>query len=178
MNAKPMQSLLAILASAALLVACNGGDDETPEKSPEARETPAEETPEATTPTASPTPTGQPTLRVTLAAENEVPQAGDRGMSGAGTVRIDTASGQVCPSVDITKPQGVAIRAAHIHRGAAGANGPVVVPFQSDAEGIKDDCVTADRALVTEIEQQPQAFYVNVHTEQFPDGAVRGQLAR
>jgi hypothetical protein len=177
MKAKPMQ-LLAILASAALLVACNGGEEEEPQESPEARETPAEESPAATTPTAAPTPTGQPTFRVTLAAENEVPQAGDRGMSGAGTVRIDAASGQVCPNVDITKPQGTAIMAAHIHRGAAGANGPVVIPFQSDAEGIKDDCVTADPALVTEIQQQPQAFYVNVHTGQYPNGAIRGQLTR
>jgi hypothetical protein len=178
MNAKPMHSLLAIVASAVLLAACNGGEEEAPEESPEARETPAETTPEATTPTAAPTTSPSAVLRVTLAAQNEVPQAGDSEMSGTGTVRVDTASGQVCPDLNITKPQGTAIRAAHIHRGAAGANGPIVVPFQSEADRIKDDCATAEQALVTEIQQQPEAFYVNVHTEQFPNGAIRGQLSR
>jgi hypothetical protein len=175
MNARPMKSLLAIVASAVLLAACNGGEEETPEETPEARATPAEETPEAT-PTAAAT--APPVLRVTLAAQNEVPQAGDTEMSGTGTVRLNPASGEVCPDLEITKPQGTAIRAAHIHRGAVGTNGPVVIPFQSEADRIKDDCVTADPALVTEVSQQPDGFYVNVHTERFPNGAVRGQLTR
>jgi hypothetical protein len=173
-----MKSLLAIVASAALLTACNGGEEEAPEETPEARETPAETTPEAATPTATPAATAPPVLRVTLAAQNEVPQAGDSEMSGTGTVRLNPASGEVCPDLEITKPQGTAIRAAHIHRGAAGANGPIVIPFESEADRVNDDCVTADPALVTEVSQQPDGFYVNVHTEQFPNGAIRGQLSR
>ncbi|MDQ4145958.1 MAG: CHRD domain-containing protein, partial [Actinomycetota bacterium] len=74
--------------------------------------------------------------------------------------------------------EGTNIRAAHIHRGAAGTNGPVVIPFQVDAAGVSDDCVTAEPPLVNEIQQNPEAFYVNVHTERYPDGAIRGQLMR
>jgi LPXTG-motif cell wall-anchored protein len=37
--------------------------------------------------------------------------------------------------------------------------------------------VTADVALMTRIMQSPESFYVNVHTSDFPGGAVRGQLA-
>ena len=45
-----------------------------------------------------------------------------------------------------------------------------------DADGNVMGCATADRALVKEILQNPAGFYVNVHTSDFPAGAVRGQL--
>lgn len=178
MNARSTHFLLAIFTAAALLGACNGGEEETAPETPEATETAEEATPGATTPTASPLAEGQAMLRVTLAADNEVPNAGDREMSGSGTVRLNASSGEVCPDLDIEKPEATAIRAAHIHRGPAGENGPVVIPFESDADGVSDDCVTAEAALVNEVLQSPDGFYVNVHTERYPDGAIRGQLAR
>jgi hypothetical protein len=76
--------------------------------------------------------------------------------------------------------------AAHIHSGAAGTNGPVVVPFFATATtaglpptltGIAGS-VTADPAVLTQIRQTPNAFYFNVHTAAFPAGVVRGQLFR
>ena len=38
-------------------------------------------------------------------------------------------------------------------------------------------CVTADGALINRIIADPASFYVNVHTAEFPAGAVRGQVA-
>lgn len=46
------------------------------------------------------------------------------------------------------------------------------VPDDNDS----DDCDTVDDALVDEIRGNPGGFYVNVHTADFPDGAIRGQL--
>jgi hypothetical protein len=73
--------------------------------------------------------------------------------------------------------------ASHIHQGAAGVSGPVVVPFFSAPTGLPTSFsavagtvanVSAD--LVTQINRQPRNFYANVHTAEFPGGAVRGQL--
>ena len=70
--------------------------------------------------------------------------------------------------------------AAHIHRGAAGVNGPIVVPLtppERGDPGASSDCIPeVDPELLREIRAYPGGFYVNVHTEQFPAGAVRGQL--
>ena len=70
--------------------------------------------------------------------------------------------------------------AAHIHRGHAGVNGPVVVPLtapESGDPGASSDCrPEVDPTLLREIRANPGGFYVNVHTGQFPAGAIRGQL--
>ncbi len=69
--------------------------------------------------------------------------------------------------------------AAHIHAGRAGVNGPVVVPLTqpaTGAAGASHGCVRVDRALVKAIHAHPKDYYVNIHTEQYPGGAVRGQL--
>lgn len=69
--------------------------------------------------------------------------------------------------------------AAHIHVGRPGVNGPVVVPLTqpaTGAAGASSGCVRVDRALVKAIHAHPKDYYVNIHTEAFPGGAVRGQL--
>jgi hypothetical protein len=68
---------------------------------------------------------------------------------------------------------------AHIHRGGPGVNGPVVLPLRVPLNGIGSavtGCVQVDRALLSQIRATPGGFYVNVHTRDFPGGAVRGQL--
>jgi hypothetical protein len=37
-------------------------------------------------------------------------------------------------------------------------------------------CVSAARDLIKTIRMNPSNYYVNVHTTDFPDGAIRGQL--
>lgn len=73
--------------------------------------------------------------------------------------------------------------AAHIHKGAAGTNGPVVVNLAAPADGNAADCLTEGEAgkfvgtqTVAEILANPQGFYVNVHNADYPNGAIRGQL--
>jgi hypothetical protein len=66
---------------------------------------------------------------------------------------------------------------AHIHRGAAGANGPVVVPFDPPgATGDSVGCTPSTAALIDEITGNMAGFYVNVHTKEHPAGAIRAQL--
>jgi CHRD domain len=64
--------------------------------------------------------------------------------------------------------------AAHIHKGAAGVAGPIVIPFGGayTAKG----CTPTSAALITAIEANPKGYYVNVHSMKFPGGAMRSQL--
>jgi hypothetical protein len=67
--------------------------------------------------------------------------------------------------------------AAHIHFAPIGRAGDVVVPLPApDAEGHAHGCVAVERVLANQILTTPANFYVNVHTSDFPAGAVRGQL--
>jgi hypothetical protein len=68
--------------------------------------------------------------------------------------------------------------AAHIHRGAAGTNGPIVVPFVAPTTGMSQGCVSVADALLNEIRSDPGGFYVNVHTTAHPGGEIRGKLTR
>jgi len=78
-------------------------------------------------------------------------------------------------------------RAAHIHRGAAGTNGPVIVNLAWPQGGQSADCLTVGETrggnpvfvnggTPGEIFANPEGFYVNVHNGEYPAGAVRGQL--
>jgi hypothetical protein len=69
----------------------------------------------------------------------------------------------------------------HIHKAPFGANGPVVVPLFTTAVpttivAISGTASGLDPALVKDIAEHPSAFYANLHSAQFPGGAVRGQL--
>lgn len=74
-------------------------------------------------------------------------------------------------------------RAAHIHAGAEGQNGPVEVNLAWPQDGQAADCLTEGEAgkgleagEVARILADPHSYYVNVHNTEFPGGAVRGQL--
>ena len=111
---------------------------------------------------------------VALTGEAESP-AGDPVATGTATVRLRAGQGQVCYQLAATNLPAAA--AAHIHRASAGSSGPVVVPLQTpNAAGTASGCATAARTVVNAILADPASYYVNVHTAEFPNGAIRGQL--
>jgi hypothetical protein len=122
------------------------------------------------------TPTsGGTAFTVAMVGESESP-AGDPVGTGTATVRLRAGQGQACFSFQV---RNIALPAAgaHIHRAAAGAAGPIVVPLTAPGSGgTSRGCVPAARSTVAAILRSPAGFYVNVHTTDFPGGAVRGQL--
>jgi hypothetical protein len=61
---------------------------------------------------------------------------------------------------------------AHIHSGAAGVNGPVIVNFAGAFSG--SGLADPDLALITPVSSMN--YYVNIHNAVYPSGALRGQL--
>lgn len=69
--------------------------------------------------------------------------------------------------------------AAHIHQGRRSVAGPIVQPLEhpsSGDPGASSDCVQISNDLARGLRLNPGRYYVNVHTGDFPNGAVRGQL--
>jgi hypothetical protein len=126
--------------------------------------------------------TGKVTLLTArLKGANEVPGPGDPDGRGRAFVRL--GGGKAC---FVLQWSGIgAPTASHIHEGGAGAAGPVVVPFfqpGTNAASLPDTlsavagCVDVDAGLARRIAANPRAWYVNIHTADFPAGAIRGQL--
>jgi CHRD domain-containing protein len=111
------------------------------------------------------------TQTVTLSGANEVPPV-TTSASGTATVTIKPDH-----SVSVKESvSGMTATASHIHQGAAGANGPVIVPFTKTAD---NTFAAADGAKLTDA--QYEAFkagnlYVNVHSAAHPGGEIRAQL--
>lgn len=64
--------------------------------------------------------------------------------------------------------------AAHIHRGAAGVAGPVVVPLCGPCRNGQNGRRVVDDRVAEPFERG--GYYVNVHTAKNPAGEIRGQL--
>ena len=99
--------------------------------------------------------------------------------SASGTFKVEFKNGQACYTMS-TKGLGAKPVAAHIHRGAAGTNGPIVIDLKPTFKGtsprVSKKCVSARAATVASIRRNPGNFYANVHTSKNPGGAARGQL--
>lgn len=109
-------------------------------------------------------------IKVTLAGEQEVPPVKTAG-KGDGTIIVGndkTVSGSVTTS-------GIAGTAAHIHEGAAGINGPVIVPLTKagDTYSVPAGAKLTDAQFAS---FQAGNLYVNVHTAANPGGELRAQL--
>ena len=99
---------------------------------------------------------------------------GDPDGTGFATVLVDSKDGVACFDVDV---QNVATPiTGRIQSGSAGAIGPPVVFLFENREPPVRECVTADRKTLKEVGKNPEQFYLNIVNDEFPIGAVRGQL--
>ena len=146
--------------------------------------------------TTAPTATN-PTFTATLSPANEVPPVANAESVGRGTVTVTMnptyAGGQITAAtavfvVNMTGfPANTPINAAHIHPGAAGVNGSVLVSTGLVAGQVvlaggsgtyTSPAVTVVPAVAQQIINTPEAYYFNIHSTLNPGGVARGQLVR
>ena len=111
------------------------------------------------------------TQSVTLSGANEVP-AVSTSASGSGSVTVN-ADRTVSANITV---KGMNATAAHIHEGAAGSNGPVIVPFVKQGDNY---FVAPPGAKMTDAQFEAYKAgrtYVNVHSAAHPPGEIRAQL--
>lgn len=189
------RTAVTLLAVALLLGACTD-DDPTldPDASPDPTTTSeAEPDPTATTTTSTPAAAGEAEgseaegantddevqLTAELTPDAEVPGPGDDGASGSfeGTMELREASGELCYELNASGI-GSEVVSAHIHRGEVDEAGEIVIELQAPVEGSSSACVTVEAMDLVPLLEETSSYYVNVHSQDHPDGAVRGQLER
>lgn len=112
-----------------------------------------------------------------LDGKNEVPGPGSKG-KGDIQVFLKAKKEKVCFNLQVDKLD--TITAGHIHKGTADVAGPVKVTLidsQIEGTGSYEGCIANVKSkLIKKIASAPDRFYVNIHTLDYPDGAIRGQL--
>lgn len=116
-----------------------------------------------------------------MSGKQETPAADPDG-TGLARVFVNPSAGTVCFSLSWDNMASPTL--GHIHKGAVGVPGPIVVPLldkfsvdQLEVNNFIKGCVTSsNKALLADIAAHPDQYYVNLHNPRFPLGAIRGQL--
>ena len=110
---------------------------------------------------------------ITLSGENEVP-AITTASTSSGTLTLNTDDNTLSGSFTFS---GFTPTAAHIHKGFAGTNGAVVFPLELSADSKSFAVPSATVLDSTELASLKNGeLYVNIHSETFPSGELRGQV--
>jgi hypothetical protein len=119
---------------------------------------------------------GRNVFVVPMSPAQEVPPPASSA-TGTGTFVLDPATRKFSARLTVA---GMAATAAHIHAAAPGVNGPIIFPLTETAAGSGVWVSAADSTLS---EAQLAALnagglYFNAHSVAFPNGEIRGQIAR
>ena len=109
--------------------------------------------------------------KIALDGASEVPAVTT---TATGNATVDIKADRTVTALVIVT--GMTATASHIHEGAAGANGPVIVPFVKTGD---NTFAAAEGAKLTEAQYESYKagkLYVNVHSAKNPGGEIRGQL--
>jgi CHRD domain len=132
-----------------------------------------------------------PVFKLNLKPSQEVPPTGLKA-SANGSVTFDLTrnaqgvitSGDVIFSFNYEFPGNATVTGLHIHQGAKGTNGNIVVPAvlsandAADTDGVGNvtSVVPGSPATLQAILDNPRNYYVNLHTSANPGGALREQM--
>lgn len=111
------------------------------------------------------------TSELKLSGNQEVPPV-STSATGTGKITVED-DGSVSGSITV---QGLAPTMAHIHAGAAGTNGPVIIPLTKTAEGVWSVPPGAKLTAAQLASYRAGELYVNVHTDANKGGEIRAQI--
>jgi len=114
---------------------------------------------------------GSGAMKVNLSGAEEVPPV-NTAAKGSGSIRV-AKDGTVTGSVTTEGMNGVM---AHIHQGAKGQNGPVIVPLEKKGD---NTWAVPDGKKLTPAQMDALKagnLYVNVHSPAHKGGEIRAQL--
>lgn len=156
MRSRPMA--IGGIAAALLLTACGGGGATSQRSAPPG------------------TKASRPSVKyvVTMTGGGETPAGAANGV-GVAIIALHDSVNKVCWRFSHLHGF-VGATYAHIHQGAKGKSGPIVIPLSTASKLHHAGCVTASATLLAAIAKDPSAYYVNVHSVRYPQGAVRAQL--
>lgn len=130
------------------------------------------------------------TVQLTGAAE---PQGGDPNATGTAVITVNPGQETVCYSIswanasgEDADPTNDAVWGGHIHNAPAGSNGAIFVhlfggpPASMNTNfgttASTSGCVEHERDALLDILRDPDQYYVNIHSGEYPGGIIRGQL--
>ena len=110
-----------------------------------------------------------------LTADAVVPGPGD--FAASGTFKVSVSRDELYFSVQVANVSGL-IETIALYRAAPGSSGPMALRLSPSAIGIQglNGYVPVDRELGREISRYPERFYMEIRSNAYPNGALRGQL--
>jgi hypothetical protein len=124
-------------------------------------------------------------FNVDLRAENEPNNASTSESKGHAQVKV-FEDGTIEFAFTVNNKSGETYTRAHIHKAAAGVNGPIhwdfleagnpVASISDQPSQLRGVARPRAAAVLADLVANPDQYYVNVHSTVFPGGAMRGQL--
>lgn len=124
-------------------------------------------------------------FNVQLRSENEPNGASTSESKGHAQVKV-FEDGTIEFTFTVNNKSGETYTRAHIHKAAAGVNGPIhwdfleggipVASISDQPSQLRGVARPRAAAVLADLLANPSGYYVNVHSTVFPGGAVRGQL--
>ncbi len=116
------------------------------------------------------------TLVAYMFGANERPNPGDPDGVGRAVITIDDDTNTICVATQFTGID-MPVTGYHIHEAPPTDPGPVRVPLTEPTSENSYQCrVVTNEALLDNIAANPHQYYINLHNQPFPGGALRGQL--
>jgi hypothetical protein len=116
------------------------------------------------------------TVSAKLSGKAEVPGPGDDDGSGEAVLNLKKKKRKISFNISFEGIQDPV--AGHIHKGTKKVAGDIKVTLFDEpvTSSPVSGTVEAKKKLIKKIKNDPNRWYVNLHTPDFPDGAIRGQL--
>ena len=115
------------------------------------------------------------THNATLTGAEVVTSGGDRDGYATAQLSVSDELDQIC--YDVNDIRNLApITSLTINRAPRGRTGPAILRVDRANEGDWKNCVSKSEWLEQSFEYSPGAYYIQISTTEYPNGAIRGQF--